>query len=73
MEKVKFYTTHCAICRGLELQLKKKNIQYEEVYINPENPEEVQIMLDLGLRGPGIEVDGRVMNAKEASDWIKGQ
>ncbi len=73
-DKIIFYSTHCPMCRGVELQLKKKNIKYEEIYINPNEPNEVQVMLDLGLKGaPGLVVNGRVMNAAEATKWIKEQ
>ena len=74
MDDIKLYTTHCPICKGVELLLKKKNIQYEEVYINPNNSDEVQIMIDMGLKGaPGLLVNGRIMNAAEAINWIKEQ
>ncbi len=74
MDDIKLYTTHCPICKGLELQLKKKNIKYEEIYINPNNPDEVQVMLDMGLKGaPGLLVNGRIMSAVDAIKWIKEQ
>ena len=73
-EKIVFYSTHCAHCRAVELMLKKKNIQYKEIYINPEKPEEVQVMLDMGLQSaPGLVVDGEVMDYNQALNWIRRQ
>ena len=72
--KIVLYSTHCAHCRTVELMLKKKNISYEEVYINPEDPEQIKIMTDLGLTGaPGLVVDGQVMDYQTAMRWVREQ
>lgn len=74
MDKIILYSTHCSHCKVVTMMLQKKNIQYEEVYINPDKPEEVQIMLDMGLKSaPGLVVNGKVMNFTEAVNWIKEQ
>ena len=73
-KKIVFYSTHCPHCRAVEIMLKKKNIQYEEIYIDPNKPEEVQVMLDLGLQSaPGLVVNGQVMDYNQALSWIRGQ
>ena len=72
--KVTLYSTHCSHCKVVTMMLQKKNIEYEEVYINPDKPEEIQVMLDMGLKSaPGLVVNGKVMNFTEAVNWIKEQ
>ena len=74
MDDIKLYSTHCARCRVVTLMLNKKNIKYEEVYVNPDKPEEIQVMLDMGLKSaPGLVVNGKVMDFNEAVSWIKEQ
>lgn len=72
--KVILYSTHCAHCRTLTMLLNKKNIKYEEIYINPDDPQAIQIMLDLGFKGaPGLLVDDRAMDYSTAVQWVKEQ
>ena len=67
MENVILWTTHCPRCKVLELKLKQKNINYQE----NANMEE---MLAKGFKeAPKLEVDGVVMDFKEAVEWLKGQ
>lgn len=62
-----FYSTHCPQCKVLELKLKKKNINYEEV-------NDVKMMQEKGFTSaPKLEVDGIVYNFKEAVKWIGEQ
>lgn len=73
-DKIILYTTHCVRCKGLELMLKKKNINYEERYINPDKPEEVQIMLDMGFKNaPGLVVSGEIKDFASAMAWVREQ
>ena len=61
------YSTHCPKCKVLEMKLKQKNINYEEVT-------DIDLMQEKGFKSvPKIEVDGVVYDFKEAVDWIKEQ
>lgn len=74
MEKVVLYSTHCSHCKAVAMLLDKKHIEYEEHYIDPSKPEEVQIMLDMGLKSaPGLVVGEKVMSYTEAIQWIREQ
>lgn len=58
------YSTHCPRCSVLEKKLKQKGIDYNEV-------NDVAIMEEKGyLSVPVLEVDGKIMDFKEANDWI---
>lgn len=72
--KVVLYSTHCGHCKALAMLLSKKNIAYEEVYVDPDKPEEVQKIKDLGLlSAPALVVDGKVMAYPAAVNWVKEQ
>jgi glutaredoxin-related protein len=65
MENVILWSTHCPRCKVLELKLKQKNINYEE-------NTSVEEMTARGFKeAPKLEVDGVVMDFKQAVDWIK--
>ena len=67
MRKVIFWSTHCPRCNVLELKLKQKKINYEE-------NNNVEEMTAKGFKeAPKLEVDGVVMDFKQAVDWIKEQ
>jgi len=67
MGKVILYSTHCPRCKVLEVKLKQKNIEYEE-------NTSVEEMSAKGFKeAPKLEVDGVVMDFKDAVDWLKGQ
>ena len=67
MGKVIFWSTHCPRCKVLELKLKQKNIEFEE-------NNNVDEMTARGFKeAPKLEVDGVVMDFKQAVDWIKEQ
>ena len=69
--KIVLYSTHCNQCKVIGLMLKKKNIEYEEVYVDPENP---QVIKDLGFHtAPILVVDGTPMPYDNARNWIKEQ
>lgn len=61
---VKIYTTGCPRCQVLEDKLEDAGIKFEK-------EEDVGIMLNKGFVSvPILEVDGKVMNYKEAFNWI---
>ena len=58
------YSTHCPRCVVLEKKLKQKEIDYDEV-------DDISIMERKEfLSVPILEVDGKIMDFKEANDWI---
>lgn len=67
MGKVIFWSTHCPRCKVLELKLKQKGIEFEE-------NNSVEEMTANGFKeAPKLEVDGVVMDFKQAVDWLKEQ
>lgn len=66
-EKIILHSSHCPRCLILEKKLKEKGIQYEE-------NNDIQVMLDKGLEmAPALEVDGKMMDFKEAVNWVNGR
>ena len=64
--KVVFYSTHCPRCKGLEMKLKAKGVEYEEC-------NDVNEMLRLGLSAaPALSVDGKLMGFAESMKWVGG-
>lgn len=62
--KVILYTTHCPKCLVLEQKLKSKDISYDE-------ETDIDLMISKGFQTtPMLEVDGRIMDFKEANTWI---
>ena len=71
MDNIVLYSTHCNQCKVVELMLKKKNIKYEEVYVDPEDPKAI---LDMGFHtAPILVVNGNAMSYEDARKWIKEQ
>ena len=67
MGKVILWSTHCPRCRVLEMKLQKKGVEYEE-------NTSVEEMTAKGFKeAPKLEVDGVVMDFKQAVEWIKEQ
>ena len=63
--EVKLYTTHCPMCKGVEILLKSKQIDYEEI----EGEEPIR---EMGFRAaPILVVDGHTYVGKEINEWIK--
>lgn len=61
---IKLYSTHCPKCIVLEKKLQQKNISFEEI-------NDVEIMAKKGfMQAPMLEVNGEVMDFKQANDWI---
>ena len=64
MSQIILYTTNCPKCKVLEQKLKMKNVKYEEV-------NDIELMEKKGfMTAPMLEIEGKVMNFKEANDWI---
>ena len=58
------YSTNCPMCKVLEKKLIHKDIAFDEI-------NDVEVMRSKGfLSAPMLEVDGNIMNFKEAIDWI---
>lgn len=67
MTNVILHTTNCPRCHVLEKKLIEKNIQFEE-------NNDVELMLQKGFdTAPMLEVNGEIMNFKEATAWINKQ
>lgn len=65
--KVILYTTHCPKCNVLDKKLTSKGIAYIK---NTDTKE----MLKKGFStAPMLEVDGVIMDFKQANDWINEQ
>lgn len=61
---VKLYSTNCPKCIVLEKKLNQKNISFEEI-------NDIDVMTAKGfMQAPMLEVDGEIMDFKQANDWI---
>lgn len=61
---IKLYSTHCPKCIVLEKKLRQKGISFEEI-------NDIDVMEAKGfMQAPMLEVDGIVMDFKQANDWI---
>lgn len=58
------YTTHCPKCVVLEKKLTQKNIEFDVV------TDKKEIMKKGYLTAPLLEVNGKIMDFKEAVDWV---
>ena len=58
------YTTNCPKCKVLEAKLTAKNIDYDIC-------SDVSVMEEKGfMEAPKLEVDGNILNFKEAVDYV---
>ena len=65
--KVILYEHGCPRCKVLKMKLDQKGVEYETV-------NDVEAMVAKGFtEAPKLEVNGEVMDFKEAVDWLKGQ
>lgn len=65
--EVVLYSTHCPKCNVLEKKLQSAGIDYVEV-------NDVDVMVSKGLlSAPNLEVDGKMMDFVQATNWIKEQ
>lgn len=66
-DKVILYEHGCPNCKVLKMKLDKKGIQYEDIT-------DVEVMKAKGFtEAPKLEVNGVIMNLKEAINWVKEQ
>jgi glutaredoxin len=66
-KQVVLYEHGCPRCKVLKMKLDQSGIEYENV-------NDIEVMKAKGFaEAPKLEVDGVVMNFKEAVDWIKEQ
>lgn len=67
MARVILYEHGCPRCKVLKMKLDQKGIQYDDVT-------DVEVMKSKGFKeAPKLEVDGVVMDFKDAVDWVKEQ
>ena len=67
MGQVILYEHGCPRCKVLKLKLDKAGIQYQTV-------NDVEVMKEKGFKeAPKLEVDGVVMDFKQAVEWLKEQ
>ncbi len=63
---ITLYSTHCPRCCIIEKKLKSKGIKFELF-------DDEDAMLEKGFKEvPKLEVDGVLMDFKEANEWING-
>lgn len=64
--QVTLYTTqHCPICMMVKDLLVQKHIKFDVI-------DDLGVMTSKGIKSaPMVDVDGEIMNAKEAMKWIK--
>lgn len=61
------YSTGCPKCEVLEKKMKQKNINFK---INTD----VDLMLSKGIKAaPSLEIDGKIFNFKNATEWVNNQ
>ena len=66
-ETIILYEHGCPKCKILKMKLDKKGIQYKNIT-------DIELMKAKGFtEAPKLEVDGVVMNFKDAVEWIKEQ
>lgn len=66
-KQVVLYEHGCPRCKVLKMKLDQSGIEYENV-------NDIEVMKAKGFaEAPKLEVDGVVMNFKEAVEWIKEQ
>lgn len=65
MGKVILYEHGCPNCKILKSRLDAKGIQYEDVT-------DVEIMKSKGFTSaPKLEIDGEILDFKQAINWVK--
>ena len=62
-----FHSTKCSKCKVLETKMKNKNINYEE-------NNDIDLMISKGiLSAPCLEIDGKILDFKNAVEWVNNQ
>ena len=63
---ITLYSTHCPRCCFIEKKLKSQGIEFELF-------DDEDSMLEKGFKEvPKLEVDGVLMDFKEANEWVNG-
>ena len=66
-ETVILYEHGCPRCKVLKSKLDQKDIKYENI-------SDIELMKAKGfVEAPKLEVNGKIMDFKEAVEWIKEQ
>lgn len=65
---VKFYTSHCPMCKQLKGMLDKGNIEYEEVTDETEYLAVAEVNKIKSM--PFAEIDGVIFNTQKLMQWI---
>ena len=64
MDKIILYSNNCPRCKILKKKLDDNKINYEII-------DDVDIMIDKGLSTvPVLEINGRMLDFKEAVEWV---
>lgn len=64
MDKIILYSNNCPRCKILKKKLDDNKINYEII-------DDVDTMIDKGLSTvPVLEINGRMLNFKEAVEWV---
>ena len=67
MGKIILYEHGCPRCKVLKMKLDQKRIEYKTI-------SDISIMQAKGFtEAPKLEVDGVIMDFKQAIDWVKEQ
>lgn len=68
MSNIVFYHTNtCPVCRGIEIKLNQKKIEYTSVM-------DTDILLAKGINHPpALEVNGELLTGKAVIDWVNKQ
>lgn len=63
-EKIILYSNNCPCCKVLKTKLDEKKIEYETV-------SELSLILSKGIQTvPVLEIDGQMLNFKDAVKWV---
>ena len=64
MDKIILYSNNCSRCKILKRKLDDNKINYEII-------DDVDTMIDKGLSTvPVLEINGRMLDFKEAVEWV---
>ena len=64
MDKIILYSNNCPRCKILKKKLDDNKINYEII-------DDVDTMIDKGLSTvPALEINGRMLDFKEAVEWV---
>ena len=65
--EVILYSTGCPKCQVLEKKLEQKNIHFEK-------RTDLNLMLSKGIKSaPCLEIDGKILDFKNATEWVNNQ